>query len=259
MPPAPAPAVNESDASAARAIVEQFGLRLKDVSLLAPNAGESIRAKYAGLVDERLLEQWVATPAIAPGRQVSSPWPDRIEVTDVSENTGRARINGSIVEVTSTGEAGRLPVRITLEKSNAGWRITEYQAATEPQTADDVTDTPASAIAVVKSYYEAIDARDFDRAWSFWGETGAPGQTRAKFEEGFARTRGVMVTTGEPSRIEAAAGSRYVEIPVVIVAQTTDGMEQFKGSYTLRRSVVDGATAAQRRWHLYRATIEKVR
>ena len=56
----------------------------------------------------------------------------------------------------------------------------------------------------------------------------------------------------------AAAGSRYVEIPVRITAVATDGGRRaFSGSYTLRRSVVDGATAEQRAWRIYSASIRR--
>jgi hypothetical protein len=62
------------------------------------------------------------------------------------------------------------------------------------------------------------------------------------------------VEIGEPGRVVGAAGSRFVEIPVVVRATTEDGVEQrYSGSYVLRRTVVDGSTAEQRRWHLYSA------
>jgi len=54
-------------------------------------------------------------------------------------------------------------------------------------------------------------------------------------------------------------GSRYVEIPVRITAVTTDGARQaFIGTYTLRRSVVDGATPEQRAWRIHSAKIRPV-
>ena len=65
---------------------------------------------------------------------------------------------------------------------------------------------------------------------------------------------------GEPGRVEGAAGSRYVEVPVTVRARTADGEEQvFEGSLTLRRAVVDGATPEQRRWRLYTADVARVR
>ena len=90
-----------------------------------------------------------------------------------------------------------------------------------------------------------------------WDRNGAAsGQTLRDFTAGFAETERVTVKVGNPGRVEGAAGSRYVTVPVAISALTTGGEAQhFTGSYTLRRTVVDGATAKQRRWHLDSADI----
>jgi hypothetical protein len=112
------------------------------------------------------------------------------------------------------------------------------------------------AVAVVHAYFQAITSRDYERAYRFWGESGPPGQSLQEFARGFAATESVRVVTGPPSRIDPAAGSRFIEVPVEIFAQTTGGEEQhFTGKYILRRAVVDGASPAQRRWHFTRAEI----
>jgi len=117
---------------------------------------------------------------------------------------------------------------------------------------------PSGAVAVVHAYYDAIAARDFERAYRCWGESGPPGQSLEDFARGFASTSTVRVKTGPASRIEPAAGSRYIEVPVEIFAKTTSGEEQhFVGKYILRRTVVDGASAAQRRWHFTRAEMRE--
>ena len=131
--------------------------------------------------------------------------------------------------------------------------VTRTDVAFEEQRAND-------AVAVIREYYRAISARDFDEAYRKWGESGPPGQNFDQFVAGFADTASSHVETGEPSRIEPAAGSRYVEVPVTIRATKRDGSTQrFEGMYMLRRSVVDGATQAQREWHIYRASIREVR
>lgn len=118
----------------------------------------------------------------------------------------------------------------------------------------------AAALAVVRAYYAAIDAGDYARAYRYWGDDGRNShQTLEEFRQGFARTASVSVDAGPPGRIGAAAGSRYVTIPVRVHARTRSGGEQcFRGSYILRRAVVDGATAAQRRWSLYSAKLSAV-
>jgi hypothetical protein len=68
----------------------------------------------------------------APGRIVSSPWPDRIEISAL-EQTGADRyvVSGFIVEVTSVevlngGAAAKLPVQLTVERQQGQWLITEF-------------------------------------------------------------------------------------------------------------------------------------
>ena len=67
------------------------------------------------------------------------------------------------------------------------------------------------------------------------------------------------MTVGTPGPIGAAAGSRYVEVPVRIAARTRAGaLQNYSGSYTLRVSVVDGASSEQRSWHIYSAEVRPV-
>lgn len=118
---------------------------------------------------------------------------------------------------------------------------------------------PAEAVAVVRAYYGAINAADYSRAHALWA-TGASGQTPDQFAAGFAGTASVAADVGAPGRIEGAAGSRYIEVPVAVEARQRDGgVRRFVGAYTLRRSVVDGADETQRQWHIASADIREVR
>ena len=114
-----------------------------------------------------------------------------------------------------------------------------------------------AAVAVIRDYYAAIAAGDYARAYRYWADGGAAsGQSFEQFRAGFAETASVMATVGAPGRVEGAAGSRYVSVPVEVHATTTAGAAQcFRGTYTLRRAVVPGATAEQRRWHITSADL----
>lgn len=86
------------------ALVNDFGQRLARVSLQAPieTLRDQIRSEYTELVTASLLAAWLSQPETAPGRAVSSPWPDRIEIRSVrrtGENT--YEVDGEIVFVTS--------------------------------------------------------------------------------------------------------------------------------------------------------------
>jgi hypothetical protein len=134
------------------------------------------------------------------------------------------------------------------------------ESATLPGPADTAARAQESAddaANVVRAYYRAINERRYGDAYRLWSSDGAAsGKTLEVFGDGFASTASVDVVLGTPGPIGAAAGSRYVEIPVRIHAVTTAGRRQaFSGMYTLRRSVVDGATPEQRAWRIYSAKI----
>lgn len=147
---------------------------------------------------------------------------------------------------------------LPLEASIGASSVPESEPPVQPsvESAD-----AAAARQVIEDYYGAIDAQDYERAYGYWGDEGrASGQTYLQFVAGFAATADVTVEVGQVGRIEGAAGSRYVEVPVVVDARRDDGERQrFEGQYTLRRAVVEGASAAQRRWHLHEASLRQVR
>lgn len=104
---------------------------------------------------------------------------------------------------------------------------------------------------VLRGYYAAINARDFATAHAAWSDGQGAGQTPAQFAASFADTGAIELTVGEPRPAEGAAGSVYVEVPVTVTSTRADGSVQHQaGRYTLRRSQVDGATAAQRAWRI---------
>lgn len=109
-----------------------------------------------------------------------------------------------------------------------------------------------AAAAVVQRYYSALNARDFDTAWQQWGENGPPNQTPEQFRAGFAHTRATHVVIGTLQPGDAGAGSVYQPVPVTVDATLDDGTHQrFRGTYVVRRvNDVDGASAAQLRWHI---------
>jgi hypothetical protein len=115
------------------------------------------------------------------------------------------------------------------------------------------------AIDVISQYYDAINAREFRRAYELWSGNGAASkQIFEQFRSGFANTSSAEFDTTGPGRIEGAAGSQYATIPIRIRAIMKDGSEQnFIGEYVLRRSMVDGSTADQRAWRIYSADIKR--
>lgn len=133
--------------------------------------------------------------------------------------------------------------------------------AATPPAAKLPIDSVGDPAAIVRDYYTAIRAHDFLRAYRMWASSGQSGvRSYAQFEAGFDSTETVDAKVGPPGRVEGAAGSRFVTVPLEIDARLRNGTRQsFTGTYTLRRVVVPGAPASQRRWHLYAANIRQVR
>lgn len=242
-----------------RAVVEELGHRMRRVSLLAPDTlvRRSLSDAYASVVTAALLESWQASPMMAPGREVSSPWPARIAITSMTTEGNTCRVDGEVVYVTSgdtIAPAEGHPVTLRVI-SDSGWRVSSYE--TPAPSAKGTSATSTQPADVVQRYYDAIEAKDFAAAYALWGEDGkASGQSLQQFAAGFANTTRVRATIGDSVRLGAAAGSQYATVPVTIDATLRDGRRQhFTGTYTVRRAMVDGATAAQRRWHIYKADL----
>lgn len=115
-----------------RDLVENFGKKLQNVSLQTADAAQQLQKEYSDFVSPALLETWMSDVSKAPGRMVSSPWPDRIEITTLSkEGSDRYDVTGFVIDVTSTevnsgGAAAKIPVHIVLQKEQGRWLITEY-------------------------------------------------------------------------------------------------------------------------------------
>lgn len=120
--------------------------------------------------------------------------------------------------------------------------------------------SPEEAAAVIRTYYAAINALDYSRAYALWSDGGrASGQSPDQFAAGFGNTSVVMVDIGAPGAVEGAAGARFIQIPVSLRAQQTDGSSRrFEGHYVLRRAMVDGASDVQRQWRIASADLREV-
>ena len=122
-----------TDSLDATAVVEEFGRRLHMVSLQSPTAKEDLREQYSPFVAPALLDEWILALPAAPGRMVSSPWPDTIEVTSVKVIApGRFSVSASIQQMTSWelthgGVAGEVPITMIVEDFHGVCLITQYQ------------------------------------------------------------------------------------------------------------------------------------
>lgn len=161
--------VASSDQAVITQTVTDFGQKMQMVSLLAPSADvkTAMDANYSAYVVPNLLSIWEANPKAALGRSVSSPWPDRIEVSNVSQNTdGSYTVVGTVVEVVS-GQSGNqtadtYPVTLTLQKINGQWQITAAMRGDYSVSVPSGT-TPASSGEIsVKGTYTCLPHKNTD-------------------------------------------------------------------------------------------------
>jgi hypothetical protein len=129
------PAADSMRQHAVRDVVAHFGERLQAVSLLAPDSvvAAQLAEAYGALVTPQLLAAWTARPDSAPGRRVSSPWPDHIRIDSLRPlRDDLVEVTGAVVYVTSVerargGSAATAPVRLEVSRSDGGnWRISDY-------------------------------------------------------------------------------------------------------------------------------------
>ncbi|HZZ99373.1 MAG TPA: hypothetical protein VFK07_01545, partial [Candidatus Paceibacterota bacterium] len=125
-------AAQTSDESNIRFLIDSFGAKLKNVSLLSPTAKADIDKNYKDYVAPQLLAEWEANPEKAMGRLTSSPWPDGIMIATIT-NTGNNtyRISAKLLEVTSTevttNSALMEPITIEVQKIDGSWKIISAQ------------------------------------------------------------------------------------------------------------------------------------
>lgn len=96
-------------------------------------------------------------------------------------------------------------------------------------------DDRSTAEEVIRSYYNAINSKEYVRAYSYW-QPDTPSTLLAPFDQfrqGYANTLNVNVTFGAVGS-GVAAGNLYFSVPVELQAQTSDHVTQtFVGCYVV--------------------------
>jgi hypothetical protein len=85
----------------------------------------------------------------------------------------------------------------------------------------------------VRSLYNAINRKEYVRAYSYWEPDAEQLAPFEQFQQGYANTESVDLVVGEVF-VGAAAGNIYADVPVVLVAHHADlSTETFTGCYTM--------------------------
>ena len=79
-----------------------------------------MKENYGDYVVEELIDKWLENLDQAPGRLLSSPWPEKIEIINLEKvSDTEFVVEGKIVEVTSV-EGEEITRPITLSVKNMG-------------------------------------------------------------------------------------------------------------------------------------------
>ena len=110
---------------------------------------------------------------------------------------------------------------------------------------------------VLLSFARAIELKQFGQARSLLSPADQRKWSRAEFAAIFADLGKITVAIPDGA-IEGAAGSSYYTAPVSVTAHDKDGRPvRIEGNAVLRRvNDVEGATAAQTRWHFETLTLD---
>lgn len=135
--------------------------------------------------------------------------------------------------------------------------ILPFSMSTQTVEQEPEYENLSSPVDLLASYYNAINRQEYRRAYGYW-ET--PPDPYNEFVRGFAETVNIQLIVQPPTRIGAAAGSRYVEIATVLIADHENGTQHtFAGCFITRKSNLRPPDIpSEDVWHLYDANLEEV-
>lgn len=94
-------------------------------------------------------------------------------------------------------------------------------------------DDRSSVSAIVRSLYNAVNRKEYARAWSYYGDQ-KPAADLQRYADGYKDTASIKLLFGQ-AESEGAAGSVFYSLPISIEAASADGATKvFAGCYTAR-------------------------
>jgi hypothetical protein len=107
-----------------------------------------------------------------------------------------------------------------------------YETVAPPLGANNYFDDRSSPVKVLSSLFNAINRKEYARAYSYW-EAGGKVASFEDFENGYTNTASVALRTGTVQS-DAGAGQLHYSVPVTLKARSSDGTSQtFVGCYLL--------------------------
>lgn len=116
----------DADKQAVMQLVEQFGNKLRDVSLTASKkqVEKLMHEHYGEYVTQELIGSWLEDRENAPGRLTTNPWPARIDISSVEKTSeDEYTVNGRIMEVAFNNIAATRPILLKVTRTGERWLI----------------------------------------------------------------------------------------------------------------------------------------
>ena len=112
-------------------------------------------------------------------------------------------------------------------------------ASSSNRDSNPYLDDRSTPIQVLRSYYNAINRKEYVRAYYYWFTPGNSSTSEPPdyndFADGYANTVSVRLTTGKVIS-DAAAGTVYYQVPAVLTATHTDGTSvRYAGCFRLKQ------------------------
>ncbi len=123
------------------------------------------------------------------------------------------------------------------EKSKTSEAVEQTETFTEdektPEKFPDYLDNRSNPVTLIESYYNAINRKEYARAYSYYSEEGRDPHFD-DFTKGYENTKSVIIKTRD-TEPDPGAGQIYWSLPIAIEAEDSDGKKSvFTGCYTLR-------------------------
>ncbi|GAA5625244.1 hypothetical protein Brsp05_00504 [Brucella sp. NBRC 12953] len=109
----------------------------------------------------------------------------------------------------------------------------QTQDASVGVTVPDYRDDRSTPQALMESYYNAINRKEYARAYSYYSEEGREPDFKV-FVKGYEKTKSVKVAVRKTDP-DPGAGQIYWSLPIAIESESDDGKKEvYTGCYTIR-------------------------
>lgn len=143
-----------------------------------------------------------------------------------------------VQQVQAGGDTAGIMASSCQDTGSPGVTITPIPADDSAVAATYFLDDRSTPEAIIRSFYNAINRKEYVRAYSYFVGQGAttPPPAYDQFAAGYKNTDTVQLTTGTPTS-DAGAGNINYTVPVKLTVKNADGSTQsFSGNYTLHKA-----------------------